>query len=341
MSRRPPSSAYSSPPPSYQSVPPSTPEPSPQRANHHHHYHHHQPLYTSRTGPAPHASTQPLYNPNVATYGTVRAAVHTPPAAPKLEHREGILKKIAYVALILFAFFSLSQYFFLEAQHQIERSSWERDRKAHAAELREWDRERAERGRERVAFERERQQEIILREQERAAFEREQAEWARQREAHKPFWGTPYLESPACLAYETRRYKARLLNVPLGADWYQACMSTSVEIHGRTLSTPERCEYWNDDVYGSWRVDFDEPECRPRWGDQTWHKGCLRPGIYGLEAPLWGQKYGDDIWALCMTTPGWLSGYPNDMGHPTYCKQEGDRDIGMVGRWEVPDDNCW
>lgn len=242
-------------------------------------------------------------------------------AFSKPERRCGTLQNVCLPILVFIALLGYWR-LFLQESFELERQTWQQEREAHAAELKAWQWARVEHERERLIFEEER------------------AQWERERRTHKPFWGTVSLESPFCLAYNTRRYKARLQNLPLGGNWHQACMAAQVEIHGRMLSTPERCEVSDEDVFGYWRVDFDEPECLPRWADYTWDKGCIRPGVRALEAPLWGQKLGDDVYAMCMTTPGRLSGH-GDMGHPTYCEQRGDRDIGMVGRWEIPDSQCW
>ncbi|THH28235.1 hypothetical protein EUX98_g5959 [Antrodiella citrinella] len=252
--------------------------------------------------------------------------------------------------------------------HALEVKSWQQEREERMRERDQQMKERQafkeERERERLLFEEERareraQQERVrrafkeeqarehqllkeeraVRLREREAFEQERDQWEQERIAHKPYWSPPWLHSTACLAYNTRMYKARLRNLPLDSDWLGACRSTPLELNGHVLATPESCDLSDDYVYGSWNIDFDQPECQPRWGDWTWDKGCIRPGVHALEAPLWGQKYGDDIYAMCKTTPGVLAGW-RDMGLPMQCRQEGDKDIGMVGRWEFLDDQC-
>ncbi|ETW76243.1 hypothetical protein HETIRDRAFT_163000 [Heterobasidion irregulare TC 32-1] len=147
--------------------------------------------------------------------------------------------------------------------------------------------------------------------------------------------------SPYCLAYNTMEYKARLWNVPLGGDWLQACMGTEQKIHNRTVERPDRCEDrgQNDVYWGYWRIGFDEPECITRWGE-TWDKGCVRLGVHGVEAPMWGQKYNDDWYQMCWTTPGHLPGISNDFGFPNDCQQRNEEGGGMIGVWEYHDGNC-
>ncbi|KAH8094515.1 hypothetical protein BXZ70DRAFT_947824 [Cristinia sonorae] len=338
-----------SPPPPYQNVP----------QDHSSRAHSYQDMESTIGSTTP---TQPFSHANHRDYGTLPVPSPSSPGdtdtdSDIAEADSRMLKRVLALAVIAFMCFSTIQFVYAQGEIQEERRVWERERREHAAEVKVWNQERADHEREGQVFQRAREEwqqerkehaaEVVLWNRERAEHEREgevfqqaREEWQRERKAHKPFWGTVGLQSPSCLAYNTRRYQAKLRNVPLGADWLQACMSTQVEIQGRTFSAPEKCEIWGDDVYGYWIVDFDQPECQPRWADFTWQKGCLRPGIYGLEAPLWGQKQGDDVYQLCMTTPGYLAGY-GDMGHPNYCERRGDRDIGMVGRWEVPDNNCW
>ena len=67
---------------------------------------------------------------------------------------------------------------------------------------------------------------------------------SRIRESHKihPYWGRPSLDSESCIAYNTRRYNARLWNVPLTFDWRTVCMTIPIKIHNRKMTVPERCE---------------------------------------------------------------------------------------------------
>ena len=130
---------------------------------------------------------------------------------------------VACCALVVFVVFTVGRDLYPSSECGV----WQRAREQHAEEVRIWEIERAEHQREREVFDQER------------------AQWEQERRAHKPFWGQTELESPACLAYNTRRYKARLWNIPLGGDWLKACMSTPIEIRGHTFSAPEHC---NSDV---------------------------------------------------------------------------------------------
>lgn len=119
-----------------------------------------------------------------------------------------------------------------------------------------------------------------------------------EREKIHPYWGRPSLESQSCIAYNTRRYNARLWNVPLNFDWHTICMSIPIKIHNLELTVPERCEIRvsssslsvsykkahsttiqkGDYVYGTWRVDDNEPSCQARWGDLIEDKVRIRAG---------------------------------------------------------------
>ncbi|EIM83495.1 uncharacterized protein STEHIDRAFT_160075 [Stereum hirsutum FP-91666 SS1] len=199
------------------------------------------------------------------------------------------------------------------------------------------DRERNVRESERKQWQH--QQEDHKKDEER--WQRLRREWEIEKEAHRPYFEEPVLKDVYCRAYNTREYKARLWNVRLPADnWLEACMSTEVKIHGRTIGQPHRCadEGWGV-IMAYWTVNFDEVECKTVWG-RTWDKGCVRPGIHGYEAPLWGQKWDDDWYEMCYTTPGNLPGLPGDLGRPIRCEQRGQKGGGMIGVWEVPDSRC-
>ncbi|THH11087.1 hypothetical protein EW146_g8165 [Bondarzewia mesenterica] len=158
-----------------------------------------------------------------------------------------------------------------QQEHQLERERWQYEHKIHEEERRlelaQWQAEREAHKREREEYERERQ-------------EREH-----ERQLHKPFWDDLQLVSSRCLSYNTREYTARLWNVLLGSDWLSACKSEPIDVHGRTLESPDRCEDW------------------------------------ALEAPLWFLTPGDDWHEMCRTTPGFLPGIGRDLGQPNYCEQ--------------------
>ncbi|THH31735.1 hypothetical protein EUX98_g2467 [Antrodiella citrinella] len=319
------SSTYSSPPPSYQSTPP----------NERYHEQHRSRAQQQHTAP----DSPLMSNPTHRNYNTVHIGTHRFESA-----KSGSSALYVISAVLVFVVLVLVHETFHLVGGQMEKRMWQQERRAHVAEVTTWQREREERERgeaeARRAFGEERQRAREVYERERASYELERARWERDRVAHRPFWSEPWLLWESCLAYNTRMYKARLRNLPLGGgNWLEACKSTQLGWHGRAISA-ESCDVEEDYVYGMFRIDFDQPQCQTRWGDWTWNKGCVRPGFRALEAPLWNQKWGDHVYEMCATTPGVLAGYW-DLGPPMQCRQEGDKDIGMVGRWEYRDDGCW
>lgn len=88
------------------------------------------------------------------------------------------------------------------------------------------------------------EQEVHKKEEERwqQQWQQQREEWEIEKEAHRPYFEEPVLKDVYCRAYNTREYKARLWNVRLpGENWMEACMSTEVRIHGRTIGQPNRC----------------------------------------------------------------------------------------------------
>lgn len=156
-------------------------------------------------------------------------------------------------------------------EHGAKAKEWQHERQLHVQEVAVWRTERASFEKDRGFFERDREEW----ENQRGLFEREREEWENQRRTHKSFWDAAVLDSPFCLAYDTRRYKARLRNVGCGLDPLQACMSTRIEIQGRDFATPERCDVTvrcfpllTDDVLNSYdpgrrRYRFLEGRLRP------------------------------------------------------------------------------
>ena len=75
---------------------------------------------------------------------------------------------------------------------------------------------------------------------------------------------------------------------------------------------------------------------------------------------MWGQKYNDDWYQMCWTTPGQLPGISKDLGFPKDCQQrvrsslstflsavvyvltgcQNEDGGGMIGVWEYHDGNC-
>ncbi len=48
--------------------------------------------------------------------------------------------------------------------------------------------------------------------------------------------------SPHCLAYGTRRYTARLQNVPFWTNRTRVCMEAPIQINGLMISSPDECD---------------------------------------------------------------------------------------------------
>jgi hypothetical protein len=154
----------------------------------------------------------------------------------------------------------------------------------------------------------------------------------------KAHWDEP-IGGPHCVAYGTREYTARLWDIPFMADWIQACKSTPIQIHNKTLLTPDRCEDLGmGGMYGHWLVNFEETSCLPYWGSFK-DLGCTaeKSHLHRFQSRLWGIKKGEDWMTLCATAPAniWGSYIPR----PRYCDDRGWF-WGMYGIWELYDPNC-
>ncbi|KAF7325777.1 hypothetical protein MKEN_00428200 [Mycena kentingensis (nom. inval.)] len=215
------------------------------------------------------------------------------------------------------------------AQHEKIRVGWKHEVKEHEALRREWD--EAERRR------------------------REEEEAVRARFAWDGLAGDSY-----CLRYATRRYTARIANVPRSYDPVKACMETSVEIHGRRLTTPERCEDRGcEGVFGHWVVDFAEAACSPhfaKFDDKVNSTSIFTnkslsmvnslpsrvvqvqdpENEYRMESRLWDLRPGDDWREMCSTTPADLRGIHFD--GPDMCENWGIQ--GVWARWDIEDSSC-
>ncbi|OBZ76110.1 hypothetical protein A0H81_03926 [Grifola frondosa] len=113
-------------------------------------------------------------------------------------------------------------------------------------------------------------------------------------------------------------------------SWMEICQEMPVVIHGRTIAKSDKCErLQNGDIKGHWLVNFDEPACRPYWGD-LYDKGCIEggSGMKRVEARIWGLKSGEDWAALCGSTSATIDGRWFD--RPTRCEWRGIFH-GMVG----------
>lgn len=168
------------------------------------------------------------------------------------------------------------------------------------------------------------------------------------------FWG-PYLQSGIaheslglywtepkanahCSAYNTRDYMARLLNtVPYNYNWLKACEEKPITIHNKSIRTTS-CEIKDSgEVYGHWRVDFNEPACTPYW-DQFKDKGCTTRGSRHrrIEAHLQDIHWGEDWEKLCASAP--YDFYGRHFDHPDSCANRGT--YGIFGIWNIDDPSC-
>ncbi|KAG2069562.1 hypothetical protein BDR04DRAFT_1101444 [Suillus decipiens] len=239
----------------------------------------------------------------------------------------------------------------LREQWRMEAEEHERDieerRKSEEQErnlVREmWGREVAEHGREvEERRKREEQERNVLRDKWGREVEEHEHEVEKRRKHEEEerlrlnmFWTD--LESHTCTTYATREYTARLVNVP---SYYnrrvEACMATSVKIHGAEYM-PKWCEdHGPDNVIGHWEVDQHEPDCASYW---FWYKdlGCISPGSgqRRFEHYLENLPSGADWKEFCATTPASFNGM-HFIG-AEFCFQ---KDYGTYGHWVFDDESC-
>ncbi|KAF7360566.1 hypothetical protein MVEN_00787700 [Mycena venus] len=197
------------------------------------------------------------------------------------------------------------------------RREWDKEIRGHEAVRRAWSVEQADMETIRLGWETERQELIDMREQ----LVRDKEQWARDRDEEKReeerrkreeedriragFAWDGLQGDHRCLQHGTRRYTARLANVPREYDPVKACTETAVEIHGVKISSPNHCEDRGcGGVIGHWIVDYSEPACATHF-DNFKDKGCTSPGSgrRRIESHLENLQYGDDWRAMCSTTP--------------------------------------
>ncbi|KAG2343912.1 hypothetical protein BDR05DRAFT_932925 [Suillus weaverae] len=189
---------------------------------------------------------------------------------------------------------------------------------------------------------REEQEKTILREKWSREVEEHEREVAKRRKHEEEerlrlnmFWTD--LASHTCTTYATREYTARLVNVP---SYYnrrvEACMATSVMIHG-TEYTPKWCEdHGPNNVIGHWEIDQHEPDCASFW---VWYKdfGCISPGSgqRRIEHYLDNIPSGGDWKEFCATTPASFRGM-HFMGAEFCFTKNG----ATWGHWVIDDESC-
>jgi hypothetical protein len=79
------------------------------------------------------------------------------------------------------------------------------------------------------------------RDRQRREWEFEREEQEKRRRGHMPFWGEAQLLTAHCPSDRFRRYEARMYNLLVEDDWYEACMKEPTEIAGRSLTSPNSC----------------------------------------------------------------------------------------------------
>ncbi|KAJ7717046.1 hypothetical protein B0H16DRAFT_1612453 [Mycena metata] len=141
-----------------------------------------------------------------------------------------------------------------------------------------------------------------------------------------------------CLQHGTRRYTARIANVPREYDPVTACAETAVEIHGMRIPNPNECEDRGcGGVIGHWLVSHSEPTCATHF-DNFKDKGCTSHGSgrRRIESHLENLQPGDDWRSMCSTTPAHFWGHHFDS--PGVCENWGK--YGIWGIWEIEDSWC-
>ncbi|KAI0750972.1 hypothetical protein C8Q80DRAFT_543583 [Daedaleopsis nitida] len=251
----------------------------------------------------------------------------------------------------------------LEDRFRRTKESFGREQVAQKKEREKWQHERDE---ERQKWKREEEKQRTEEEKRRRAFEREQEEWAREREEEEHhrkemerkrqgvWWSEPWKDN-GCHAYGSQSYSAHLWDIPGGLNWHEVCMDMPIRINGRWVDRPNKCSNDGHHIWGTWFINFDEPQCATRWEDMrdlvsgrrslyclhnplsvTCTQGC-NTAMYGtrrFKARLTGLRHGDDWDMMCKTTPANIRGVYYE--HPTHC----DDMNGRTGYWDHPDRRC-
>ena len=117
------------------------------------------------------------------------------------------------------------------------------------------------------------------RDEKRREWELEREEHDERRRGHAPFWGEARLLNEQCPSDRHRRYEARMYNLLVEDDWFEACKGESIQIAGRTLSSPQSCinrvrrpctlrctfcdlsQGLDNGVRGFWTIEVNTREC--------------------------------------------------------------------------------
>ncbi|KAF8836365.1 hypothetical protein BDN67DRAFT_974311 [Paxillus ammoniavirescens] len=144
------------------------------------------------------------------------------------------------------------------------------------------------------------------------------------------------VEAHSCTSYATRKYTARLANVPSDYNHrVEACKATPLDVHGQSY-LPHTCEDNVNGTIGTWNVDQSQPDCVTFWTDYK-DKGCTSVGSGKrlIEHHLQNLPPGGDYGKFCATTPVRFHG----MQFPG--AQKALQSVwGVYGLWEIDDDTC-
>ncbi|KAJ7185369.1 hypothetical protein C8R46DRAFT_1060268, partial [Mycena filopes] len=220
--------------------------------------------------------------------------------------------------------------------HEKIRSAWGDELADHEAIRVGWEHERHEiiAMREQVV----RDQERWMREREEERLEEERRKRAEEDRIRAGFSWEDLRGDEHCWEHGTRRYTARIANVPREYDPVGACAETAVEIHGIRIPGSNQCEDRGcNGVIGSWLVNHSEPVCATHF-DNFKDKGCTSPGSgkRRIESHLENLHPGDDWPRMCSTTPANFRHLHFDS--PGVCENWGK--YGIWGIWEIEDDQC-
>ncbi|KAJ8587024.1 hypothetical protein M405DRAFT_864106 [Rhizopogon salebrosus TDB-379] len=149
------------------------------------------------------------------------------------------------------------------------------------------------------------------------------------------FWTDP--ESHTCTMYGTRKYTARLVNIPGNYNRrVEACMATPIQIHGIEYKAKWCEDHGPRNVTGHWEVDQHEPDCASYWNKYK-DLGCASPGSgqRRIEHRLENIPDGGDWREFCATTPA------NFLEMQFIGSEFCFHTIwGTYGHWVIDDESC-
>ncbi|KAJ2929919.1 hypothetical protein H1R20_g7165, partial [Candolleomyces eurysporus] len=222
-------------------------------------------------------------------------------------------------------------------------AKWAREIEQHASafeamrkERAEWDKARAQWQAEQREHERLQEEQMKLElERQRRQLEKEKEDEERKKAGLK--WQDPQPDEH-CLRFGTRRYTAKLENLPEGYNRMKACHETQAWINGRWV-LPTQCDdgkLWGG-VHGTWIVDWDEGSCHSFFQNFQ-DKGCSAQGSgkRRIESQLQNLQRGDDGMRMCSSTPADFHGLHFEGPHS--CVSLGRN--RYAGLWFIEDGVC-